>query len=115
MTSLERLHELGHDIVLTDRHAAYAYAEYRAFDPADPINDGFVDWALMRQEYWNNTLDEPQRMERRMAEALVHERVAWDAITKIGAKSDVVAAEVRATLNAALLRIPVNVVGRWYF
>ena len=41
-----------------------------------------------------------------MAEALVHERVAWEAITQIGTQSEIVAAEVPAILAAARLSIP---------
>lgn len=115
VTTLERLHETGHSVVLTDRNAALSYSEYRAFDPSDRIDDDFIDWPLMGETYWNNTPEEPQRMERRMAEALVHERVAWDVITKIGTQSEIVASEVRAALAAARSTVPVSVVPRWYF
>lgn len=115
LSTLERLHELGHRLVLTDRNAALAYAEYRVFDPADPIDDDFIDWGLMKERYWKNTLDEPQRRERRMAEALVHERVAWEAITEIGAHSEIVADEVGAILTDLGSSIPVNVRPEWYF
>lgn len=114
-STLERLHGLGHGPVLTDRNAALNYAEYRAFDPADPIDDDFIDWGLMNQQYWNNTLDDPQRVERRMAEALVHERVTWDAITEIGTQSEMIANEVRAVLAGARSHVPVNVRPCWYF
>lgn len=114
-STLERLHELEHHLVLTDRNAALAYAEFRVFDPADLIDDDFIDWGLMEERYWNNTADEPQRMERRMAEALVHKRVAWDAITKVGTQNEVVASEVRAVLAAAGSSVPVDVRPQWYF
>jgi hypothetical protein len=115
VTSLERLHGTGHDVVLSDRNAVYAYADFRVFDPADPIDDDFIDWGLMGQRDWYNTDAEPQRKERRMAEALVHERVAWEVITQIGTQSEIVAAEVRAILAAARSNIPVNVRPGWYF
>ena len=115
LSALERLHELGHRPVLTDRNAALHYADYRVFDPADPIDDEFIDWGLMTQEYWNNTPDEPMRMERRMAEALVHERVKWDAVTEIGTQSEIVATEVRAILATARSSTLVNVRPSWYY
>lgn len=115
LSTLERLHELGYKPLLTDRNAALSYTAYRAFDPADSIDDGFIDWDLMINDYWNNTPDEPQRVERRMAEALVHKEVAWQAITQIGTHSEVVAGEVRAILAAARSRIPVDVRPKWYF
>lgn len=115
VSTLERLHELGHRPVLTDRNAALNYAEYRVFDPADPIDDEFIDWGLMTQQYWNNTPDEPMRVERRMAEALVYKRVTWGAITEIGTQSAIVATEVRAILATARSSVLVNVRPSWYY
>ncbi len=115
VTTLERMHETGHTSILTDRNAALRYTAFRVFDPADTIDDDFVDWPLMQSRYWSSTPDEPQRMERRMAEALVHERVGWDAITQIGTQSDTVAIEVRAILASSRSNIPVHVRPEWYF
>jgi hypothetical protein len=115
LSTLERLQELGYEPLLTDRNAALSYTAYRVFDPADLIDDEFIDWDLMTKDYWNNTPEEPQRVERRMAEALVHERVAWEAITQIGTQSEIVAAEVRAILAAARSSVSVNVRPKWYF
>ncbi|MPV50871.1 DUF4433 domain-containing protein [Pseudactinotalea sp. HY160] len=115
VSTLERLHELDCRPMLTDRNAALSYTDYRAFDPADPVDDGFIDWPLMSERYWRNTPEDPQRVERRMAEALVHKRVPWDAIMQIGTQNESVATEVRADLVAAGLRVPVNVRPTWYF
>jgi len=117
LTTLERLQELGHHVMLTDRNAALGYAEYRKFDPADQIDDGFIDWPLMKAERWNNTLEEPQRMERRMAEALVHNRVDWEAVTGLGVKSKKLAEEVREILTRSSVREDFQIYVRpeWYF
>lgn len=112
VTTLERLHESGQPIVLSDRNAVYAYASFREFDPTDPIDDDFIDWDVMRARYWD---DFPDGKERRMAEALVHERVACDAITSIGTQSDIVADEVRRILAATGTSVPVDVRPHWYF
>ena len=34
---------------------------------------------------WKNTSEEPDRLERRMAEFLVHRHVAWDLIVGVAA------------------------------
>jgi hypothetical protein len=114
-STLERLDEAGCQPLLTDRNAALRYAEYRLFDPSDPIDDDFIDWDLMGQRDWYNTPDEPQRKERRMAEALVHDRVPWEAMNGIATQSEIVAAEVREILSVALVNVPVNVRPSWYF
>lgn len=98
--------------VFTDRNAVLAYAEF-AVDP-----DGLklpIDWALMKASMWNNTEDEPDRMERRMAECLVHQRVVWSLITGVSTQNEERAAEVRRILTAAGDRTPVTVRPNWYF
>lgn len=115
VTTLERLEAAGCQPVLTDRNAALSYAEYRVFDPEDPIDDGFIDWELMRATYWANTEAEPERRERRMAEALAHEGVPWNAIGAVRVQNEVVADEVRGVLQDAGSTIPVDVRAPWYF
>lgn len=72
--------EMGASFVITDRNAALSYARQ-----SDDLNelDALVDWTLQNQTYWNNTPDEPDRMERRMAEFLVYQECRVAAIQEI--------------------------------
>ncbi|QYG12081.1 DUF4433 domain-containing protein [Microbacterium sp. PAMC22086] len=115
VTTLERLEAAGCQPVLTDRNAALNYAEYRVFDLGDPIDDGFVDWDLMRARYWANTDAEPERRERRMAEALAYDRVPWEAIGAVRTQNETVADEVREVLAGFGSTVPVDVRAPWYF
>lgn len=115
VTTLEVLDASQHAVVLTDRNAVLAYASFRGFDPHDPIDDDFIDWDLMQERIWRNTLTDGQRVERRMAEALVIERVAWEAVEAIATQNQQAASEVRAILNHAGLTAPVVVRPDWYF
>jgi hypothetical protein len=112
VSSLEQLIAAGTRPVLTDRNAALDYAAYREFELEDPLDDGFIDWEVMKAQYW---LDHDDGRERRMAEALVYGGVPWSAILRIGAQNETVAEEVRAHLAAAGLTLQVKVVPRWYF
>jgi len=114
VTTLERLLEVGLDPVLTDRNAVLQLASFHQFRDGEPADD-FVDWPLMKQTMWHNTDADPDRLERRMAECLVHGAVPWSAIEYVGAKSDAVADEVRAKLGGELRHVRVEVRRNWYF
>lgn len=112
VTSLERLAVVGCQPLLTDRNAALAYAEYRLFDPSDLLDDGFIDWEVMGAKYWGDFDD---GRERRMAEALVHRDVPWDAVLAIVVQNEAIANEVRAVLASVGSTLEVHVRPRWYF
>ncbi|AHW65718.1 Hypothetical protein CGLY_16725 (plasmid) [Corynebacterium glyciniphilum AJ 3170] len=114
-SDLDHLYALGYRPILTDRNAALNVAEFRQFVLQDPLEDGFIDWPLMRAKYWKSTDDAPDRRERRMAEALVQGRVGWEAITAISTRNQQVADEVNSILTGARVSLPVNVRGGWYF
>lgn len=112
VTDVARLQQVGCRFVFTDRNAYYQTATY-AEDPARL--DELVDWPLMEATMWNNTAAEPDRMERRMAEFLVHGSVPFSAVTAVGVRSEAMTtavAEVLCTLDD-----PPKVVVRpdWYY
>lgn len=112
VSTVERLIELGPATVFTDRNAVLAFADFAA-DPASL--DALVDWDLMAARMWNDTPDEPDRKERRMAECLVHRRVPWDAFTEVVAKTQACAESARAVLATVGVATPVVVRPDWYF
>jgi len=112
VTTVERLIDLGRDPMFTDRNAAIAFAEF--FTDLGEL-DTAIDWLLMRARMWNNTQDEPDRMERRMAECLVHQGVPWEAFIEVVAKTGACATEARAALATVGVSTPVVVRPGWYF
>lgn len=111
-STLETLSRVCGTVLVTDRNAVKAYAEFRAFQ--DGVDD-LVDWELMRAAMWNDTAEFPDRKERRMAEALVHGVVPWTAITEVATRSPVVAAEAQRAIEAAGSGTSVSVRPEWYF
>lgn len=112
LTTIERLIEVGCAVVTTDRNAVLGYAEFRqGLDDLDRL----IDWPLMRATMWNDTIDEPDRMERRMAECLVHEVVPWEAFTEIHVPNAERRAEVVAALGKGIAPRRVHVTPDWYF
>jgi hypothetical protein len=112
VTTADRLVELGLPMLFTDRNAVLETA-YFTRDLADL--DAVIDWSLMRARMWNNTSDEPDRRERRMAECLVHRQVPWRAITYVAARTPARAAEARATVARFSQGIAVRTKRDWYF
>jgi len=102
----------GCTAVFTDRNAYYPYATFdadarRAYDE--------VDWPLMRASMWNNTGNEPDRMERRMAEMLVHDAVPFSLVVEIAARSEAMLAQVNDLLASVEHRPALAVRTNWYF
>jgi hypothetical protein len=115
ISSVERLHEAGLTVVLSDRNAVIDYAVFRD-DPAQWFITGFIDWPLMEAKYWNNTADDPDRRERRMAECLVHRGVPWAAISGVAAHDEVIAERAAAALGSAgEIATTVALRPEWYF
>lgn len=69
----------------------------------------------MKETYWANTLEDPDRRERRMAECLVHGAVPWRAIVGIGVYDQARAGAVVDALDRIGAGPQVAVRRNWYF
>ncbi|HZQ27765.1 MAG TPA: DUF4433 domain-containing protein [Acidimicrobiales bacterium] len=112
VTSVERLIELGLTPVFTDRNAALAVAEMSTDLSA---LDDLVDWELMDATWWNNTPEDPERRERRMAECLVHQRVPWEAFAGIVTRTEARRTEAEDLLASVGVSTTVKSRAEWYF
>ena len=113
VTNIERLVSLGLPTLLTDRNAVLRLAEFT--DARSAARDDFIDWELMQARYWNSTPEEPDRMERRMAECLVHSNVPWEAVTEIVTQTRAVAEDAERVLTAVGRTTTILVRPDWYF
>jgi hypothetical protein len=82
-------------------------------DPA--ALESAIDWEIMTAKMWANTLDDQDRMRRRMAEFLVHQRVPVACISLIVVRRETIMDRVKAILAAHGSGIPVVVRPWWYF
>lgn len=111
VSTLEKLVADGLEPIITDRNAALEVAAFRSVDLTDPLDDGFIEWEIIRARYWGNY---PDGKERRMAECLVHGRVPWHSFLGVVTRNDVVAQEVQAILAAQRASVQVKVIPNWY-
>jgi hypothetical protein len=102
----------GCSAVFTDRNAYYPYAMFEA-DALRAYDE--VDWPLMRAHMWKNTGSEPDRMERRMAEMLVHDAVPFRLIGAIAARSEATLVRVSDLLASVEHQPKLAVRTDWYF
>ena len=77
--------------------------------------DSVIDWPLMRARMWNNTADDPDRMRRRMAEFLVHERVPVSCLTGVVVRTQAMKEHAEGVMAGRGTRLPVRVRSGWYF
>lgn len=112
VTRVSEIERLGLPWVATERNAA--------LQPGRFINERsrlatHVDWEVITAERWANTVEDGSRMQRRMAEFLVHQRVPWNTFTHVGTCAETVTAEVRLLLERSKSAPTVIVRPGWYF
>jgi ssDNA thymidine ADP-ribosyltransferase, DarT len=110
VTTTQALVAAGLTVLVTDRNAKLSLAEFRPEAECDDI----VDWGLMKQKYWANTEQYPDRRERRMAECLVPRSVSFDIFHEIVVHGEQQAGIVTRHLAAAGKAIDVHVRPGWY-
>ncbi len=102
----------GRPYAFSDRNCAIAYSEYS--NDLSQLNT-LVDWDLMKAHIWKNTLSDNQRMERRMAEFLVHERFPLSSTLGVVTRNEAVSSEVLEMMNKVGFQTDVVCKPDWYF
>ena len=112
VTTVEAVTAVGLRSVFSDGNCAAAITQFYA-----DLNrlDSVIDWQLMGETMWNNTADDPDRMRRRMAEFLVHERLPVSRLAGIVARTESMRGRVERILAVHGSAVPVRVQPGWYF
>jgi hypothetical protein len=114
VTTVEAVQTAGMRYVFSDGHGlATGLTDW--FD--DPADFGEVDWNMVKQKYWADTLDDDDRQRRKQAEFLVHQFLDWSLIKGIAVINDTVKQQVEAVLAEfpRLHQPPVKVIPGWYY
>jgi hypothetical protein len=111
VSTAESVQKAGLPFVFTDGHGIMAITEF-FHDLKDLKN---IDWDIMKETYWNDTDEDPDRKRRRQAEFLVHKFFPWNLLIGIGvysAKKESQAEKMIAGIN----HIPLIKTKRnWYY
>ena len=99
--------------VFSDGHGIAAFTKW--FDDLADLDK--VDWDMVYQRYWADTVDDMDRQRRKQAEFLVHRFCDWSLIQEIVVINDQVKAQVEAILGEFPAdRQPLATVRRdWYY
>lgn len=111
VSSVHRVREIGIPILFTDAHA-YTPAT-RFFD--DPASLGEIDWNILQARDFKRDLDDPRKLERYQAEALVHRHLPVQGLLGIVCYTDALKQDFEHKIRGLGLQLPVHVRTGWYF
>lgn len=97
--------------VFTDGHGIMGFTDF--YD--DLVHLGEVDWPLMNERYWRDTVDDPDRKRRRQAEFLVSGGFPWTLVEAIVVMNTARVGQVQKLLRRAAHKPPVSVQRNWYY
>jgi hypothetical protein len=111
VSSIPHVQELGLRYVFTDAHAYYAWANFYS----DPAQLDKIDWAILQARDFKRDPDDPEKIERYQAEALVHSHLPITALQGIVSYTEEVKSAIERELSALGLSVPVHARQGWYF
>lgn len=110
VSSLHHLAKLGRTFVFTDRHANLVNAEfYSGLDKLDQI-----DWSILQNRDFKRDPDDPGKLERYQAEALVHNHMPIEAFIGVVCYTDKVKDQLSQIANINGLNLKIIKETRWY-
>jgi len=101
----------GTPFVFTDAHAEMEVSEQ--FTDLSKLSE--IDWELMASRWWNDTIEYPNRKQRRQAEFLVHKFCPWKLVSEIGVMNKEVAELVAGMLGGSTVQPQITVHPEWYY
>jgi hypothetical protein len=111
VSSLHRVVKLGLQFVFTNAHAYPDWTDYYS----DLANLDQIDWSILQRRDFKRDPDDPRKMERYQAEALIHHQLPITGLLGIMCHSDVMKARIEQDVASRGLTLPVHARPRWYF
>jgi hypothetical protein len=111
VSSLVKLAELKVPFLFADRHAYLTAAQFHS----DPARLDQIDWPILRRSDFGRDPEDPGKMERYQAEALVYRHLPVDALLGMACYTEAVAAHLNSLLATRGLSSKVVSRPMWYF
>jgi hypothetical protein len=111
VASAEAVQAAGLPFTFTDGHAEMDISRF--FTDLQDLNQ--VDWKVMQDRIWRDTLLDGDRKRRRQAEFLVYRFFPFDLVENIGVINQGMAQQVSALLQPLAKKPVVQVHSAWYY
>jgi hypothetical protein len=111
VSSLYRVMDLGLAFLFTDSHAYSGLARY--FNDLKHLDQ--IDWPLLQRRDFKRDPEDPGKLERYQAEALVHRQVPLAAVLGIVCYTDAVRVDIEREMRAQGREFAVHTRPGWYF
>jgi hypothetical protein len=113
VSSVQRAVEEGVPVAFSNGHGIAAFTSW--YD--DLVDLDKVDWGMVYQRYWHDTVDDMDRQRRKQAEFLVYRFCAWALIEEIVVVNSKTKDRVESvfSLRDISLRRNVTVRSGWYY
>jgi len=97
--------------VFSDGHGIAAFTRW--FDNISNLDA--VDWCMVYEDYWADTVEDMDRQRRKQAEFLVYRFCPWEVVTSIGVLNDAIRGRVEKILADHGVPTSVKVCKDWYY
>ncbi len=113
VSTVQAVQQSGPGFVFSDGHGIAAYTDW--YDDLSHLDK--VDWNMVYQQYWADTIDDMDRQRRKQAEFLIHRFCDWSLILEVGVINDKFRTKVESVFSQFPdgLRRPVNIRKEWYY
>lgn len=113
VSTAQAVRDSGAGFVFSNGHGLATFTDW--FDDLARLDQ--VDWNMVYQRYWTDTLEDMDRQRRKQAEFLVHRFCDWSLIREVGILDQTMKQRVEEILAGypAGLRRPVAVRPEWYY
>ncbi|GIW99313.1 MAG: hypothetical protein KatS3mg111_2646 [Pirellulaceae bacterium] len=113
VSTAQAIAQSGTQFVFSDGHGIAAFTNW--YDDLAELSQ--VDWDIVCQKYWADTVDDMDRQRRKQAEFLVHQECRWDLITEIAVLNRTMKDRVAKILGRFPTQMQRNVVVKpnWYY
>ncbi len=111
VSSLHSVKKAGHPFVFTDRHAYLQTAQ--GFDDLSHLDK--IDWTILQRRDFKRDPENPEKVERYEAEALMHKRLPFEGLCEIACYDNPSAGSLQKELTKRKLTLKVSIKPDWYF